>query len=72
MYIKWQDVQHTISLKGGVFRRVGGGGAVGGRIQVNSERVSLEALAGAGEPLCGPDIGRALVPPLRCQIRGEL
>ena len=34
-----------------------------GRVQVNSEQVSLESLAEAGERLCCPDI--ELIPPLR-------
>ena len=33
------------------------------RVQVNSEQVSLESLAEAGERLCSPDIGRELIPP---------
>ena len=34
---------------------------------MNSEQVSLESFAEAVEQLCGPDIGRELVPPLHCQ-----
>ena len=33
--------------------------------------VSLESLLEAGERLCGSDVGRELVPPLRCQNRDE-
>jgi len=37
--------------------------------QVNSEQVSLESLAEAGERLCRPDISRELVPPLLAKTR---
>ena len=39
---------------------------------MNSEQVSFESFAEAGERLCGPDIGRELVPPLWSQDREEL
>ena len=38
---------------------------------MNSEQGTLESLAEAGERLCGPDIGRELVPPLRCKNRSH-
>ena len=62
-YMKCQDVQHTI---------VGGGTGWLCRVQVNSEQVSFESFAEAGERLCGPDINRELVPPLWSQDREEL
>ena len=39
---------------------------------MNSEQVGLEYLAEAGERLCGPDIGRELVPPLDSRLNKEL
>ena len=42
------------------------------RVQVNTEQVSFEAFVGAGEGLCGPDISRELVPPLRPHNREEI
>ena len=42
------------------------------RVQMNSDQVSLESPAGAVERLCGPDMFRELVPPLRCQNTEEL
>ena len=39
---------------------------------MNSEQVSLESLPEAGKQLSSPDIGRELVPSLRCQNREEL
>ena len=38
---------------------------------MNSEQGSLESFVEAGERLCGPDVGRELGPPLRCQNRDE-
>ena len=37
---------------------------------MNSEPVSLESFAEAGDRLCGPDSDRELVLPLRCK-KGE-
>ena len=46
-------------------------GLNGWRVKVNSEQVSFESFAEAGERLCGPDLGRELVPPLWSQNRVE-
>jgi len=42
------------------------------RVQVNSEQVSLESLAEAGERLGRPDMSRELIALLRSQNREEL
>ena len=50
----------------------GGRKGLGSYAEVNSEQVSFESFAEAGERLCDPDIGRELVPPLRSQNREKL
>ena len=48
-----------------------GGGRLG-RVEVDSEQVSLESFSEDSERLSGPESGRELVPPLRSQNREKL
>ena len=43
-----------------------------GRVEVDSEQVSLESFSEDSERLCDPENGRELVPPLRSKNREKL
>ena len=64
--IQCNTIQYNTVYNGG---QKGEGGYA---VEVDSEQVSLESFSEDSERLCGPESGRELVPPLRCQNREKL